>query len=145
MTPERDSRTRVVTGAQRVLVVDDHPDTAHAICAIIEVLGHHCRTASTGRFAIAEAYGFDPTIIILDLSLPDLSGYEVARVLRQRPGRRQPHIAALSGWGSREKRDAALAAGCDQYVLKPADAEKIRGILLAADLNFSTSATFGDA
>ena len=58
-----------------------------------------------------------------------MSGLEVAKALRQRRGSTAVHIAAFSGWDGRDRRDAAFAAGCDQYILKPADAKKIRGIL----------------
>lgn len=125
----KDSPPRSTRRLHRVLVVDDHPDTLDVICIILKFSGHETRRANSGRSAIAEAYAFDPTVVILDMSLPDMSGLEVAKALRQRPGSSAVHIAAFSGWDGRENRDAAFAAGCDQYVLKPADAEKIRGIL----------------
>jgi DNA-binding response OmpR family regulator len=115
----------------RVLVVDDYPDSAEVVRTLIEIFGHEARIASSGRAALAEAYGFDPTIVILDLGLPDISGCEVARELRARRGGSRVHIAALSGWGQHDKRQAALSAGCDQYVLKPANGVKIRSILQA--------------
>jgi len=115
----------------RVLVVDDYPDSAEVVRTLIELLGHEARIASSGRAALAEAYGFDPTIVILDLGLPDINGCEVARALRARRGGQHLHIAALSGWGHHDRRQAALSAGCDQYVVKPANATKIRTILSA--------------
>ena len=116
---------------ERVLVVDDSPDSAEVVRTLVELLGHEARIASSGRAALAEAYAFDPTIVILDLGLPDISGCDVARELRARRGGQHLHIAALSGWSHHEKRKAALSAGCDQYVLKPANATKIRTILNA--------------
>lgn len=116
---------------QRVLVVDDYPDSAEVVRTLVEILGHEARIASSGRAALAEAYAFDPTVVILDLGLPDINGCDVARELRARRGGQHLHIAALSGWSHQEKRKAALSAGCDQYVLKPANAMKIRTILNA--------------
>lgn len=112
-----------------MLVVDDYPDSAEVVRTLIEMFGHEVRIASSGRAALAEAYGFEPTIVILDLGLPDINGCEVARELRARRGGQHVHIAALSGWGNKDKRQAALSAGCDQYVVKPASAMKIQTIL----------------
>lgn len=121
-------------GRHRVLVVDDYPDSAEVVRTLIELLGHEARVASSGRAALDEACGFDPTIVLLDLGLPDMSGYEVARELRARCGGRRLHIAALTGWSQHDRRQAALSAGCDQYVIKPASAVKIGTILKAVAL-----------
>jgi CheY-like chemotaxis protein len=120
----------------RVLVVDDYPDSADVVRTLIELMGHEARIASSGRAALAEAYGFDPTIVILDIGLPDINGCDVARELRARPGGQHVHIAALTGWGQHDKRQAALSAGCDQFVLKPASAAKIGTILKAVALPY---------
>jgi len=116
-------------GAHRVLVVDDFPDAAQLVCRLLRRAGHLTCTADSGRAALAEAYSFDPSIVILDLDLPDVSGYDVARQLRARPGGRHLYIAALSGWSQPWKRQAALEAGCDDYVIKPASAVMIHRII----------------
>jgi DNA-binding response OmpR family regulator len=127
----------VTNPRHRVLVVDDYPDSAEVVRTLIELLGHEARVAGSGRAALAEAYGFDPTIVILDLGLPDINGCDVARELRSRRGGERLHIAALSGWGQPEKRRAALSAGCDQFVVKPANGTKIRSILQAVPVELS--------
>jgi CheY-like chemotaxis protein len=99
----------------RVLVVDDFPDTADVIRSLVEILGYECRVADSGRAALAVACDFEPTVVLLDIGLSDML------------------IVALSGWGRPEQRREALAAGCDQYVMKPADVTKLRAILGAAD------------
>lgn len=137
--PSMNQRARAANAPHRVLVIDDCPDAAEVVCVILQLYGHQARSAHSGRDALAEACVFLPSIVILDLSLPDLSGCDVARALRARPGGRDLHIAALSGWAEHEKREAALEAGCDQYALKPADAATIRGILNAADSCGQTS------
>jgi DNA-binding response OmpR family regulator len=96
------------------------------------LLGHEARSALTGREAIASAEDWDPAVVILDLGLPDLSGYEVARALRARRSRTPLYIAALTGWTQSRDRTRSIAAGIDQYIAKPASADKLRAILDAA-------------
>src|SRR5262245_42049584 len=98
----------------RILVVDDYPDIAEFTCVLLGMRGHECRAACTGRDALAEAASFEPAIVILDLDLPDVSGYEIVRMLRASTPHRPLHIAALTGWSSQRIREAAFAAGCDQ-------------------------------
>lgn len=121
-----------VPGQQRVLVIDDHPEIAHIACVLLSVLGYDCRTALSGRAGLDEAARFEPDIVILDLSLPDLSGFDVARELRARAAGRPMHIAALTGWNHREERQRALAGGFDQYVVKPIDYERLQALVAAA-------------
>ena len=113
----------------RVLVVDDEVDAAYIVSVLIELQGHTCATALTGQDAIAMAATFDPQLAIIDIGLPDLSGFEVARALRAQPREGRLFLAALSGWGSDQDRKAALAAGFDQHITKPADLRKLRDIL----------------
>lgn len=112
----------------RVLVVDDYPGSADVVCVLLRMLGHEARAAKTGAEALSQAAQFDPDVVVLDLGLPDQSGYDVARALRQRPGR-CPFIAAMTGWGRSEDRARSLAAGIDLHVVKPANAELLRTIL----------------
>jgi CheY-like chemotaxis protein len=116
----------------RVLVVDDYPDSAEISSMLLTFYGHECRTAVTGQAALEQAAEFDPDIVILDIGLPDISGYDVARTLRARAGGRALYLAAVTGWGQPQDRVKALAAGFDQHVLKPIDASKILQILKLA-------------
>ncbi len=111
----------------RVLIVDDFPDAADASCMLLTVLGHSCRIAKSGTAALELIEQFDPDIVILDIGLPDLSGYEIARTLRAHSTR--AYLAALTGWGASSDRDRAFAAGFDLHVVKPASAEKLCGIV----------------
>lgn len=119
-------------GRLRVLVVDDYPDSAETASILLTMYGHECRTAVTGQGALAEAAAFDPDIVILDIGLPDMSGYEVARALRARAAGRPLYLAAVTGWGQPEDRVQAIAAGFDQHILKPTNAAKILQILQLA-------------
>jgi len=119
-------------GKVRVLIVDDYPDSAETSAMLLELFGHECRTAVTGQDALAQAASFDPDIVILDIGLPDISGYEVARALRAQARDRPLYLAAVTGWGQPEDRVRALAAGFDLHVLKPTDGAKIQDILRLA-------------
>jgi len=118
----------------RVLVVDDYPDSAETASMLLMLYGHECRTAVTGKSALDQAAMFAPDIVILDIGLPDMSGYDVARELRARPGGHSLYLVAVTGWGQPQDRVQAFAAGFDQHVLKPTNSAKILEILrLAAD------------
>jgi CheY-like chemotaxis protein len=123
----------VEAGKHRVLVVDDYPDAAEVACTLLEILGHDARHATSGSAAIEEAARFDPTIVILDIGLPDVSGYEVARTLRARARGRSLHLTAVTGWGQPADRVRAFAAGFDNFVLKPTDGAKLQQIVQLAE------------
>ena len=102
----------------RVLVVDDYEDTAKAFAMLLEQLGHDVRIATSGREALAVARAFEPDLVLLDIQLPDLVGYEVAERLRADAGSRPLGLIALTGLNTRQQ---CLAAGFDAYALKPVD------------------------
>lgn len=116
----------------RVLVVDDYPGAADMSCVLVRLLGHEAQPARTATEALSLVETYDPDVIVLDLGLPDLTGYDVARRVRSRPAR-QPFIAAMTGWNAAEDRVHSLAAGIDLHVVKPANAENLGRILDAAN------------
>ena len=98
-------------------------------------MGYECQSAGSGSEALKQADAFEPDVVLLDLGLPDVSGYEVARELRRRAGRRPLHIAAVTGSYHPDKdRARTHAAGFDQHLVKPTDAAKLRHVLYIADL-----------
>jgi CheY-like chemotaxis protein len=121
-----------VAAPVRVLVVDDQPDTAEMMCTLLEGWGFECRFASTGRNALALAAAFDPDVFLLDLGLPDISGYEVAQELRRGPRGKDLYLIAVSGWAREEDRKRALEAGFDVHLGKPVTPTAIRAIVNAA-------------
>jgi DNA-binding response OmpR family regulator len=127
----------------RVLVVDDYPDSAETACALLSLLGHECRFAICGKDALIEAARFDPDIGILDIGLPDLSGFELARQLRIQLIGKSLYLAAVTGWGQPEDRAKAFAAGFDHHVLKPADRQKLSLIIELADRGARTATATG--
>jgi len=120
-----------VSASCRVLVVDDNIDSAEVLGTLLEQLGHEVFVAYTGARAIEVAHERRPDVILLDLALPDVSGYDVARSLRRDPQLSGIRIIGLSGFGSEEHRKRALEAGLDDYVVKPVAAERL-GQLLGA-------------
>lgn len=118
----------------RVLVVDDQADCAEVVSVLLTIMGYECQSAASGNDALAQADTFEPDVVLLDLGLPDVSGYEVARELRRRAGRRPLHIAAVTGSSHPDDRARTHAAGFDQHLVKPTDAAKLRHVLYIADL-----------
>jgi DNA-binding response OmpR family regulator len=113
----------------RVLVVDDYPEAAETACMLLSMLGHECRFATTGKDALIEAARFVPDVAILDIGLPDVSGFALARELRKQFAGRSLYLAAVTGWGQPEDCNKAFEAGFDHHVLKPADQRKLMNIL----------------
>ncbi|QJR09749.1 Sensor histidine kinase RcsC [Usitatibacter rugosus] len=115
----------------RLLVVDDNIDSAEVLGTLLEQLGHEVFVAYTGARAIEVAHERRPDVILLDLALPDVSGYDVARTLRRDSQLAGVYIIGLSGFGGDEHRKRALEAGLDDYLVKPVAIETL-GKLLAA-------------
>ena len=107
--------------ARRVLVVDDNRDAANSMAALLELSGHQVQTAEDGEQALAVAADFGPDVVILDIGLPLIDGYEVARRMRRSPALQHVLLVALTGYGQEEDRAAARAAGFDHHFVKPAD------------------------
>jgi len=118
------------------MIVDDFPDSAAASSMLLTMLGYECAIACNGREALDRAAEFDPGVVLLDIGLPDISGYDVARALRARQVDHPVYIAAVTGWGQPDDRVRALAAGFDQHVLKPTDAAMLKQILMRAAAQF---------
>jgi signal transduction histidine kinase/DNA-binding response OmpR family regulator len=112
----------------RVVVVDDNEDGADSLASLLELLGHEVRVAYDGPTGITAVRGFDPHLVLLDIGLPGIDGYEVARRLRHDPGTR-PVLVAVSGYGRDEDRQLAHAAGFQHHFVKPIEFETIQTLL----------------
>ena len=113
----------------KVLVVDDNRDAADACASLLELSGHHVQTAYTGRHALELAETFRPHALLLDIGLPDFSGYELATKIRESPWGRGVMLIAVTGWGQDEDRRRALDAGCDHHLTKPIAPETVESLL----------------
>ena len=105
----------------KVLVVDDHRDGAESMSALLALQGHEVRMAHDGESALAAADAFRPDVMLLDIGLPLLSGYEVCRRLRQEAWGRQITVIALTGWGDQDAVKKGEEAGFDHHLVKPVD------------------------
>jgi CheY-like chemotaxis protein len=112
----------------RILIADDNVDGAVALRAMLALDGHDVRIVHGGREALREAAGFRPEVVLLDIGMPDLDGFEVCRRMRAASDRRTV-IAALTGWGQDEHRARARDAGFDRHFVKPPDPEQLRLLL----------------
>jgi len=117
---------------RRVLVVDDNADAADSLAMLLQVRGEEVRVAYDGEEAIAAEDEFRPDVILLDIGMPKLSGYEVARRVRDRRG---PGvlIVAITGWGQEEDRQRARDAGFDHHFTKPVDYAVLLDIIDSQD------------
>lgn len=105
--------------SQGILIVDDNVDAAESLRVSLELSGHEARSVHAGSAALAALDDFRPDLVLLDIGLPDIDGYEVARRLRERWGATCPTLVALSGWGRAEDKQRAADAGIDAYLTKP--------------------------
>ena len=117
--------------ARRVLVVDDNPDQAQSLSLLLGILGHEVETAGDGPGALAAAERFLPDIGLIDIGLPGMDGFEVARRLRALPGLEGVVLVAQTGWGQDADRRRSEEAGFDHHVVKPLDLEHLQRILSA--------------
>ena len=113
----------------RVLVVDDNVDAATTLAEAVGLDGHEVRVAHDGPSALRVAREFSPDVILLDIGLPAMDGYEVVRRLRELPQARGALIVALTGFGQQSDRQRALAAGFDEHLVKPVDLDTVTAVL----------------
>jgi CheY-like chemotaxis protein len=124
-TPSEDNST-----ARRVLVVDDDVDSAEMLAELVGELGHEARTALDGPSAIRLAQQFLPHLVLLDISLEGMDGYEVARQLRSLPSLHGVILAAVTGWSGQHHETMGREAGFDHYLVKPVQFAKLTCLLV---------------
>jgi two-component system CheB/CheR fusion protein len=114
---------------RRILVVDDNVDSAESLAMVLRVTGHQVRTAHDGATALEVAGEFLPEIVLLDIGLPQMDGYEVARRLRARYPDREIVIVALTGYGQDDDRRRSREAGFDHHLVKPVQPAVLKPLL----------------
>jgi two-component system CheB/CheR fusion protein len=128
----REAQDEVSESARRhrVLIVDDNTDAAETLRLLMKSLGGgEVRTASNGPDALEAAATLHPDVVLLDLSMPGMDGYELARRIRAESWGKRAFLVALTGWGQDQHRRRSHEAGFDRHMIKPADAEALRGVL----------------
>ena len=115
----------------RILVVDDLSDAATSLALVCELYGAEARTARDGVEALALGATFRPDVVLMDISMPNMNGYEAARRLRAEPWGKSVVLIALTGWGRSADVEAARLAGFDGHLLKPVEAEALLRLISA--------------
>src|SRR5262249_24643888 len=114
---------------RRILVVDDNQDQAQSLGILLELLGHDVKTAYDGHSAVAIAKEFVPDVALVDIGLPGLNGFDVARRIREQPGLEKIVLIAQTGWGQEEDRRRTHEAGFDRHLVKPVEISAVQEIL----------------
>jgi CheY-like chemotaxis protein len=113
----------------RVLVVDDHPDSASSLAMLLRMWGYDTRTCFTGPDAVKLADEFLPQVVLLDIGLPQMDGYHVARALRTRPELKQSLLVAVTGFAQESDRRRCQEAGFDLHLIKPVETAQLHALL----------------
>ena len=117
---------------QKILIVDDNKAAADMLSIIVKMLGHKIRVASDGQQAVEVAAEFRPDVVLMDLGMPRMNGYDAARRIREQPWGRGVVLVALTGWGQDEDRRRTKEAGFDYHLVKPAEPADLQRLLSQA-------------
>jgi len=117
---------------KRILVVDDHRDAARVLGLLLDSLGHEVQTATDGQQALDTMSAFHPDVVFLDIGLPNVDGYEVARRVRKNPELRDTKLIALTGWSHAEDKRRTREAGFDHHLVKPVGVKTLKEVLAQA-------------
>jgi signal transduction histidine kinase/ActR/RegA family two-component response regulator len=129
-TCTREARVPVLAN-QRVLVVDDNRDAAESLGLLLNLLGAEARVVNNGPAALEILSSYQPTVVLLDIGMPGMDGYEVARMIRNQPEGQNLMLIALTGWGQEEDRRRTSQAGFDHHLLKPADLTALKSLFVS--------------
>lgn len=110
-----------ITPHLKILVVDDNPDSATSMAMMLSMMGHETRTAHDGEAALSTAEEFRPRVVLLDIGLPKLNGYEVAQRIRQSEWGATMFLVAITGWGQDEDRRRSEDVGMNLHLVKPVE------------------------
>lgn len=123
--PIVDRHPSSAASSRRVLLVDDHQDSAESLGLLLKLKGYEVVLAQDGPGALEIAASFHPHIVLLDIGMPGMDGYEAARVLRQQPGGDALILVALTGWGRENDFRRSQEAGFDRHFVKPVDVDAL--------------------
>ncbi|MFL6624230.1 MAG: response regulator [Sulfurifustaceae bacterium] len=122
-------RETTICSKRRILIIDDNVDSANGLAMWLEMAGHEVRLAHAGGAGLQAALEFAPDAVLLDIGLPDMNGYDVAKLLRQQPGFRKVPLIAVTGFGAESDRHQAATAGFDYHMVKPIDYDTLAKLL----------------
>ncbi|MBY0527310.1 MAG: CHASE3 domain-containing protein [Gemmataceae bacterium] len=127
--PSDDPAPSAARPAHRVLVADDNEDAAASLAMLLKVMGHEPHVVHDGAQAVEAATTFKPDVVLLDIGMPKMNGYEAAQRIRQLPGGKSMTLVALTGWGQDEDRRRSEEAGFDHHMVKPVDPAALENLL----------------
>ena len=130
-TQDEPSATKQPATTHRILVVDDNEDSAQSLAMLLRITGNETFIAHDGQAALDAASKHHPDVVLLDIGLPALNGYEVARRIRSQPWGKEIVLIALTGWGQEDDRSASRGAGFDAHLVKPVNHEELTRLLAA--------------
>ena len=126
---QRPSLTQPPAHKFKILVVDDNHDSALSMAMMLSIMGHDTRTAHDGESAVATAESFLPDVVLLDIGLPKLNGYEVAQRIREKAWGASMYLIAVTGWGQDEDRQRSSEVGLNQHMVKPVEPAALEKLL----------------
>ena len=115
----------------KILVVDDNHDSALSMAMMLQIMGHDTRTAHDGESAVSTAETFLPEVVLLDIGLPKLNGYEVAQRIREKTWGQAMYLIAVTGWGQDEDRQRSSEVGLNLHMVKPVEPAALEKLLAA--------------
>jgi signal transduction histidine kinase/CheY-like chemotaxis protein len=128
----------------RVLIVDDNRDAAESLGILLNIMGSEVRVVYDGATALEAMSSFQPAVVLLDIGMPGMDGYQVARRVRQQPVLNEVTLIALTGWGQEEDRRHCREAGIDHHLIKPVDIETLEALLASLPSQPQETAGAGD-
>lgn len=128
-TPIIENAIPLVVENKRILIIDDNIDAGESLAMLMEISGHNTRIALNGMSGLSIAQEFNPDVILLDIGLPDINGYEVAQRIRQESWGKKIYLIAVTGWGQSKDKELAIAAGFDKHLTKPIEFQQINNFL----------------
>ena len=123
------SKVQTPSSQYRILVADDNKDSAASLAMLLQIMGHEVRTADDGLQAVEAAEAFRPDVIVLDIGMPNLNGYEACHRIREQSWGRKAVLIAQTGWGNPEDKRRSLEAGFDHHIVKPVDPTVLEKLL----------------
>jgi signal transduction histidine kinase/CheY-like chemotaxis protein len=120
-----------VEASRRILVIDDNVDAAESLVMLLEIVGYTPKAAYDGLTGLKLAEEFKPEVILLDIGLPDINGYEVAKIIRQESWGKNLFLIAATGWGQNKDKELAMNSGFDKHLTKPIDFQQLNSLIQA--------------